>query len=137
MEENREIDTRGLTWLQIEKLRKFRDWSENLKLWAEYHHSSMSIELETIWRGTEEQIVEKFKKDFDWPELTYEELMDGEFQREMDFTLDEYEFPLIQDLPELESNFHPEAEGHDKDTKAADEANFKDLLRRHGTRSQT
>ena len=72
-----------------------------IKVWAEYHHSSMSAELCALWRGTEEQITEKFKKDFGDEELTYEELMDGSFQQEMDFTLEEFDPPKIQDLDPL------------------------------------
>jgi len=67
-------------------------------MWVEYHHSSMSADICGIWRGTEEQIVQKFKEDYGEEDLDYEMLMDREWQGEMDFTLEEVNENLIQDL---------------------------------------
>ena len=67
-------------------------------MWIEYHHGAFEAELCAIWRGTKEQIVQKFKDEFGEEDLTYETLMDTFWQGEMDFTLEEMDENLIQDL---------------------------------------
>lgn len=68
------------------------------KIWIEYKHNYATAEVKGIWRGTEEQLINKFKKDFDDEILTYEELMSHEYQSDMDFTLEEVSEDIIKDL---------------------------------------
>ena len=67
-------------------------------MWIEYHHCPFHKEVIGIYRGTKEQIVQKFKDDWGDEELDYNTLMSYGYQSDMDFTLEEVEENLIIDL---------------------------------------
>ena len=60
------------------------------KYWILYHPGAFEWEMQEILYGTEDQLVNKFKKDWLIDELTYEEVMSKEWQDNYNTKIEEF-----------------------------------------------